>query len=172
MAQSRIWTTDCNSYIILNSHHITPYYGLLQTFSCLRHCSTSVVSLDFSVCVCREAYIKEQWVVDRKRKLNTSQMSWTVVEVLTAGGTHLVQASSLSHIKHTEISDTLLISEETHLFVVCWPQGQIIQAVRGHISNRIKKLGVGDCLHTQLPESGMTSLSTCCLQNYVQLFDH
>lgn len=101
------------------------------------------------VCVCREAYIKEQWVVDRKRKLNMSQMSWTVVEVLTAGRTHLEHTS---HIKHAEISETLLISEGTHLFVVCWPQGQIIQAVGGHISNRIKEPGVGDGLNTQLPE--------------------
>lgn len=146
--------------------------GFYRNPSCLQHCSTSVVGLDFSVCLFREAYIKEQWVVDRKRKLNTSQMSWTIVEVLTAGGTHLVQTSSLSHIKHAKISETFHISEETHLFVVCWPQGQIIQAVGGHISNCIKEPGVGDCLDTQLPESRTTSLSSCRLQNSVQLFDH
>lgn len=38
----------------------------------------------------------------------------------------------------------------TCLFVVSWPQSQIIQAVGGHVPNCIEKPGVGDGLHTQL----------------------
>lgn len=92
-------------------------------------------------------------------------MSWTVAEVLTAGGTHLVRTGS--HVKHADMSiEALLISEETHLFVVCWPQGQIIQAVGGHISNCIQEPGAGDCLHTQLPKIGMTSLSTAVFKYF------
>ena len=39
----------------------------------------------FEGCICGQAHIKKQWVVHRQRKLNMSQVSRTVVEVLTAG---------------------------------------------------------------------------------------
>lgn len=42
--------------------------------------------------ICKSAYIKEERVVHRKRKLHMSQMSWTVVEVLIAGWTDLADA--------------------------------------------------------------------------------
>lgn len=40
-----------------------------------------------------------------------------------------------------------MISVEMYLFAVCWSQGQIIQAVRGHISNGIEEPEVSDRLH-------------------------
>lgn len=41
-------------------------------------------------------------------------------------------------------------SAKMYLFVVCWSQGQIVQAVWGHIPNSIKEPEVGDRLHAQL----------------------
>lgn len=40
----------------------------------------------------------------------------------------------------------------TCLFVVRWPQSQVIQTVGAHIPNSIEEPGVGDSLHTQLPK--------------------
>ncbi len=40
------------------------------------------------------------------------------------------------------------ILTEMYLFVVCWSQGQIIQAVWGHIPNTIKEPRIGYSLHT------------------------
>lgn len=50
-----------------------------------------------------------------------------------------------------------VISAEMYLFAVCWSQGQIVQAVRGHIPNSIEEPGVSDRLHTQLPRQEMKS---------------
>lgn len=71
--------------------------------------------------ICKSTHIKEEWVVHRKRKLHMSKMSWTVVEVLIAGGTDLVDAG------HRKMWDTpqqkvspAWFQGGTHLFVVGW----------------------------------------------------
>lgn len=44
------------------------------------------------VCVCAwvNAHIKEEWVVYRQREVDVTQVTRAVVEILTAGRTHLI----------------------------------------------------------------------------------
>lgn len=75
-------------------------------------------------------------------------------------------------IKHNTLSVCNMISVEMYLFAVCWSQGQIIQAVRGHVPNSIEEPGVSDHLHTQLPgqEVWRKHYYTNCFHKYTGFY--
>lgn len=49
--------------------------------------------------MCGHPYIKKQGVVHRQGQLDVPQVSWTVVEILTAGRTNLVQSRTESDVR-------------------------------------------------------------------------
>lgn len=98
--------------------------------------------------------------------------SWQQVEHTWYNNNNTEENKEISEILQNTLSVWNMTSEEMHLFDVCWSQGQIVQAVRGHIPNSIKEPVVSDCLHTQLPGQGMRTVFHDASCFNTQFFSH